>query len=113
MKQAIVLSVTNTNEGPLFVNQTAEYDVTEFVRNLFPLFGVVESTAAASIYESLGSPLNQVNAILGECQAFLQTLAAIYERLTRITAIYKCPTYPLLDAFPGRSYKVAIFFAPY
>ncbi|KAJ7838686.1 alpha beta-hydrolase [Mycena leptocephala] len=93
VNEAIVLSVTNTNEGPLFVNQTAEYNVTEFVRNLFPLFGVVESTAAASIYESLGSPLNQVNAILGE-------------------SIYKCPTYPLLDAFPGRSYKAEYAIPP-
>ncbi|KAF7365113.1 Carboxylic ester hydrolase [Mycena venus] len=36
----ILLSVFNTNEGPVSVNQSAEYNVTEYVRNLFPLFGV-------------------------------------------------------------------------
>ncbi|KAJ6585078.1 alpha beta-hydrolase [Mycena capillaripes] len=82
----IVLSVTNTNEGNIFVDQTATYDVAEYVRNLFPLVGVKESNAAASIYGSLGSPLDQVNAIMAE-------------------SIFKCPTYLLLDAFPGESYK--------
>ncbi|KAJ6585112.1 Alpha/Beta hydrolase protein [Mycena capillaripes] len=82
----IVLSVTNTNEGIRFVNQTAEYDVAEYVLNLFPLFGVKESKAVASVYESLGSPVDQVTAIMGD-------------------SFFKCPTYLLLDAFPGKSYK--------
>jgi hypothetical protein len=51
------------------VNQSAEYDVAEYVRNLFPLFGVEESNAAAALYASLGSPLDQVNAIMGDCQS--------------------------------------------
>jgi len=82
----IVLSVTNTNEGVVFVDQTAEYNVTEYVGDLFPLLGAKKSNAAASIYESLGSPLDQVNAIMGE-------------------SILICPTYLLLDGFPGESYK--------
>jgi len=89
----VLLSVTNTNEGPLFVNQTAEYDVAEYVRNLFPLFGTEESNAAAAIYASLGSPLDQVNAIMGE-------------------AILKCPTYSFLDAFSGESYKAGYAISP-
>ncbi|KAJ6585083.1 Alpha/Beta hydrolase protein [Mycena capillaripes] len=89
----IVLSVTNTNEGIIFVDQTATYDVAEYVRNLFPLVGVKESNAAASIYESLGSPLDQVNAIMTE-------------------SIFKCPTYLLLDAFPGDSYKAQYAIPP-
>ncbi|KAJ6458405.1 Alpha/Beta hydrolase protein [Mycena vitilis] len=82
----ILLSVTNTNEGVTFVNQTAEYDVAEYARNLFPLFGAKESNATAAIYKSLGSPLKQVTAIMAE-------------------SIFICPTYLLLDAFPGKSYK--------
>jgi hypothetical protein len=65
-KQNILLSVTNANEGPFFVNQSAQYDVAEYVRNLFPLFGAKESDAAAAIYGSLGSPLDQVNQIMGD-----------------------------------------------
>ncbi|KAJ6585081.1 alpha beta-hydrolase [Mycena capillaripes] len=82
----IVLSVISTNEGIPFIDQTVTYDVAEYVRNLFPLFGAKESNAVASIYESLGSPLDQVNAIMAE-------------------SIFKCPTYLLLDAFPGESFK--------
>ncbi|KAJ7704485.1 Alpha/Beta hydrolase protein [Mycena rosella] len=82
----ILLSVTNSNEGVLFVNQSAAYDVAQYVGELFPLFGSEESAAAASIYESLGSPLDQVNAIMKE-------------------SIFVCPTYRLLDAFPNASHK--------
>ncbi|KAJ6585087.1 alpha beta-hydrolase [Mycena capillaripes] len=82
----ILLSMTNTNEGVIFVDQTVKYDVAEFVRNLFPLFGAEESNAAAAIYESVGSPLDQVNAIMEE-------------------SVYTCSTYLLLDAFAGKSYK--------
>ncbi|KAJ7625359.1 Alpha/Beta hydrolase protein [Mycena polygramma] len=82
----VLLSVTNTNEGVLFVNQSADYDVAEYASDLFPLFGASESNATASIYKSLGSPLDQVNAIMAE-------------------SIFICPTYLLLDAFPGKSHK--------
>ncbi|KAJ6462025.1 Alpha/Beta hydrolase protein [Mycena vitilis] len=82
----VILSVTNTNEGVLFVNQTAEYDVAEYASNLFPLFGARESNATAAIYKSLGTPLEQVTAIMAE-------------------SIFICPTYLFLDAFPGKSYK--------
>jgi hypothetical protein len=66
-KQDVLLSVINTNEGPLFVDQSLDYDVAEYARNLFPLFGAKESNAVASTYQSLGSPLDQVNAIMGDC----------------------------------------------
>ncbi|KAJ7134759.1 alpha beta-hydrolase [Mycena epipterygia] len=82
----ILLSVTNAHEGNIFVNQSVEYDVAQYVRELFPLFGAKESAAAASVYRSLGSPLDQVNAIIGESN-------------------FICPTYRLLNAFPGDSYK--------
>ncbi|KAF7365111.1 Carboxylic ester hydrolase [Mycena venus] len=87
-----LLFVTNTNEGTTFVNQSAQYDVAEYVRNLFPLFGVEESNAAAALYGSLGSALDQVNEILGD-------------------SIIKCPSYSFLNAFPG-SYKAEYAIPP-
>ncbi|KAF7365090.1 Carboxylic ester hydrolase [Mycena venus] len=82
----ILLSVTNANEGALFNNQSAEYDVAQYTRNLFPLLGDKESRAVASLYQSLGSPVDQVNAIMGE-------------------STFVCPTYLLLDALSGKAYK--------
>ncbi|KAJ7505116.1 Alpha/Beta hydrolase protein [Mycena galericulata] len=82
----ILLSVINTHEGTLFVNQTEEFDVAQYAQQLFPLFGPKEGAAVASVYESFGSPLDQVDAIMGE-------------------SVFICPTYLLLDAFPGKSYK--------
>ncbi|KAF8158914.1 alpha beta-hydrolase [Mycena galopus ATCC 62051] len=88
-----LLSVTNTNEGVIFVNQSMEYDVAQYVRNFFPLLGAEESNAAAAVYASLGSPLDQVNRIVAE-------------------AVFKCPTFSLLDAFPGKSYKAEYAIPP-
>ncbi|KAJ7259567.1 Alpha/Beta hydrolase protein [Mycena haematopus] len=82
----ILLSVTNANEGALFINQTTELDVAEYVHNLFPLFGSKESSAVASLYESFGSSTDQLNAILGE-------------------STFVCPTYLLLNALSGKAYK--------
>ncbi|KAJ7134842.1 Alpha/Beta hydrolase protein [Mycena epipterygia] len=76
----ILLSVTNTHEGNLFVNQSVECDVAQYVRELFPLFGVTEIAAVASIYRSVGSALDQ-------------------------RFLYVLHTYRLLNAFPGDSYK--------
>ncbi|KAF8179591.1 alpha beta-hydrolase [Mycena galopus ATCC 62051] len=82
----ILLSMTNTNEGALWNNQSGEYDVAQYVRNLFPLFGTKESSAVASLYAPLGSAVDQVNAIMGE-------------------SIFICPTYLLLNTLPGKAYK--------
>ncbi|KAJ6508563.1 Alpha/Beta hydrolase protein [Mycena sanguinolenta] len=82
----ILLSVTNANEGALFIDQTGDHDVADYVHNLFPLLGDEDSSAAASLYESFGPSIDQLNAILGE-------------------SLLVCPTYLLLDAFSGKSYK--------
>ncbi|KAJ7039553.1 Alpha/Beta hydrolase protein [Mycena alexandri] len=82
----ILLSVTNLNEGFIFVNQTEDYDVAEYVQNLFPLLGVEEVNAVKSLYRSFGSPVAQVTAILGE-------------------SVFTCSTYLLINAFAGNSYK--------
>ncbi|KAJ6508620.1 Alpha/Beta hydrolase protein [Mycena sanguinolenta] len=82
----ILLSVTNANEGGLFINQTGDYNVADYVQNLFPLLGSEEISAVASLYESFGSSVNQLNAISGESS-------------------FICPTYLLLNALSGNSYK--------
>ncbi|KAJ7367015.1 hypothetical protein DFH08DRAFT_949001 [Mycena albidolilacea] len=84
------LADINTNivlAGALFINQSADHNVAQYVRNLFPLLGTKESNAAASLYESLWSSVDlQFNAILGE-------------------STFVCPTYLLLNALPGKAYK--------
>ncbi|KAJ6462036.1 Alpha/Beta hydrolase protein [Mycena vitilis] len=99
----VLLSVTNTNEGVIFVNQTAEYNVAEYAGNLFPLFGAKERNATASVYKLLGSPLDQVNLIMTEGSLFFRLFLG--NELNQSSAIFICPTYLLLDAFPGKSYK--------
>jgi len=83
-----LLSVTNTFEGNIFVDQNtlATVEVADYVSQLFPNFGRQEIDAAAAQYAGLGSNIFQVNAIMGE-------------------SIFICPTYFLLRAFDGRGYK--------
>jgi hypothetical protein len=61
--------VTNAHEGTLFVDQNGEFEMAAYVRGLFPLFSVQESAAAAAAYSLVGSPVEQVTAIVGECQS--------------------------------------------
>ncbi|KAG6895967.1 hypothetical protein C0992_011221, partial [Termitomyces sp. T32_za158] len=84
----VLLSVTNTFEGFIFVDQSTADTVTasEYVSQLFPKFGAPEIAMAAAQYADLGAPIDQVNAIQGE-------------------AIFICPTYFLLNAFNNTSFK--------
>jgi hypothetical protein len=68
--QGILLSVTNTFEGTVFVNQStsATVQVADYVSQLFPNFGLQETTAVAAQYAGLGTNIFQVNAIMGECE---------------------------------------------
>ncbi|KAJ7074631.1 Alpha/Beta hydrolase protein [Mycena amicta] len=82
----VLLSVTNTNEGNLFLSPDAEYNIAEYARNVLPALSVPQSKSVARVYSSLGSPLEQAQAILKE-------------------ANFVCPSYYTLAAFPGKSYK--------
>jgi len=85
----VLLSVTNTFEGAAFVDQStaATVQVSNYVAQLFPNFGTAEIANATALYATTGfTPINQVIAIQGE-------------------AIFICPTYYLLRAFAGRSFK--------
>jgi hypothetical protein len=77
--QGSLLTVTNTFEGNIFVDQntSATVQVADYVSQLFPNFGPQEANAAAAQYAGLGTNLFQVNAIMGECEypSFSQSIA--------------------------------------
>ncbi|KAJ7122163.1 Alpha/Beta hydrolase protein [Mycena epipterygia] len=81
-----LLSVTNAFEGTVFVDQTTTSTAAQYALDLFPNFGLVEADTVGALYNGLGTSLFQVDAVYGE-------------------SILICPTYYMLGAFAGRSYK--------
>ncbi|KAJ7314649.1 hypothetical protein DFH08DRAFT_972689 [Mycena albidolilacea] len=83
-----LLSVTNAFEGRSFVNQStaATANATEYALDLFPNLDSAQADEVGILYAGLGTPLFQINAVQGE-------------------SILICPTYFLLHAFAGRSFK--------
>ncbi|KAK1230314.1 hypothetical protein PQX77_006607, partial [Marasmius sp. AFHP31] len=89
-----LLAVHNTNEGPLFVNQTAPpLDANQYAAKLFPKLTPEDTAAVAELYADLGSGVTQENLIIGE-------------------AIFICPTYFLADAFRNHTYKAEFAIPP-
>ncbi|KAJ6577951.1 Alpha/Beta hydrolase protein [Mycena capillaripes] len=90
-----LLSVTNTFEGTDFVDQNTgtTANATRYALDLFPGFGPAQADKVGSLYAGLGTPLFQVNAIQGE-------------------SIFICPTYFILNAFRGRSFKAEFAIPP-
>ncbi|KAJ3754100.1 Alpha/Beta hydrolase protein [Lentinula raphanica] len=63
-----LLSITNSNEGNIFVNQTDPItNVSLYAGTLFPTFGSQQAQEIAQLYKDLGTPLQQDNLIMGEC----------------------------------------------
>ncbi|KAF7328399.1 Carboxylic ester hydrolase [Mycena venus] len=83
-----LLSVTNSFEGNRFVNQStaATANATRYALDLWPNFGAEQAAKVGELYAGLGTQIFQTNAIYGE-------------------SILICPTYYLLQAFAGRSFK--------
>ncbi|KAK1234054.1 hypothetical protein PQX77_002748 [Marasmius sp. AFHP31] len=82
-----LLAFASTNEGNVFVNQTATpLSASQYAGELFPLLGQEETMQAGELYVGLGPELVQENLIQGE-------------------TIFICPTYYLLSAFKDRAYK--------
>ncbi|KAJ7585203.1 alpha beta-hydrolase [Mycena floridula] len=85
-----LLSIHNTDEGKLFTNKTHAdlpgANLTSYINNLLPDLDAKNVKKVLQLYKPLGSIYNQEKAILGE-------------------AIFICPAYFMLEAFPGRSYK--------
>ncbi|KAJ6520815.1 Alpha/Beta hydrolase protein [Mycena vulgaris] len=81
-----LLAVTNTFEGTSFVNQSTTVTAAQYSLNLFPGFGTAQADTVGELYADVGNQLFQVNAVQGE-------------------SIFICPTYYILNAFQGRSFK--------
>ncbi|KAJ6524260.1 Alpha/Beta hydrolase protein, partial [Mycena vulgaris] len=83
-----LLAVTNSFEGDIFVNQSTEAtaNARQYSLDLFPNFGPAQADEVEALYAGLGTPLFQTNAIQAE-------------------SIFICPTYYMLHAFAGRSFK--------
>ncbi|KAK0211206.1 Alpha/Beta hydrolase protein [Desarmillaria ectypa] len=84
----VLMSVTNTDEGGPFVDSTTAgtVQVPEYLTQLFPNLSDQNRDIAVTKYSSLGSPIEQVTAIMGE-------------------SIFVCPTYFLLRGFKGKTFK--------
>ncbi|KAJ7723837.1 Alpha/Beta hydrolase protein [Mycena maculata] len=83
-----LLSVTNQFEGTVFVDATTAAATTaaQYSLELFPKFTTAQSNIVGALYAGLGTNVFQVDAVQGE-------------------SIFICPTYYLLHAFPGKSFK--------
>ncbi|GLB44903.1 putative type-B carboxylesterase lipase family protein [Lyophyllum shimeji] len=75
-----LLSITNSLEGFIFINESQISTASDYISQLFPHFGTPEITKATALYADMGNPFSQAVAIMGE-------------------AIFTCPTYLLLRAF--------------
>ncbi|EIW83561.1 alpha beta-hydrolase [Coniophora puteana RWD-64-598 SS2] len=81
-----VLAMGNAHEGNIFVNPNETLDIVDFVANVFPNLDSAGVQEAAYLYRDFGDSLDQAIQVMGE-------------------TILVCPTYFLLDAFQGRSWK--------
>ncbi|KAG9225193.1 hypothetical protein CCMSSC00406_0007024 [Pleurotus cornucopiae] len=86
----VLLAVTNTHEGDIFVDPNAitssNMGAAQYANLLYPRIGSEQAALAGRLYDGVGSPVEQANAIMGE-------------------SVFTCPSYYLLNAFPGRSFK--------
>ncbi|KIL64433.1 hypothetical protein M378DRAFT_11449 [Amanita muscaria Koide BX008] len=88
----MLLAIIDSHEGNIFVNPSLT-DIYTFISEVFPTFGQREIGEVAAQYSAFGSTLDQAIAILSE-------------------AIFVCPTYYMLRAFPRKSYKAEYAIPP-
>ncbi|KAJ7216264.1 Alpha/Beta hydrolase protein, partial [Mycena rebaudengoi] len=80
-----LLAMTNTFEGTIFVDQTANQTASQYALNLYPEFGALQANVVGALYRNVGGQLFEDNAVHAE-------------------SIFICPSYYILRAFPGRSF---------
>ncbi|THU80318.1 alpha/beta-hydrolase [Dendrothele bispora CBS 962.96] len=85
-----VLTISNTFEGTIFINPNVT-SLTEFVKGLFPTLSEETVTDVVETYSGSNSTADT---------SVFDIAAQIYGEST-----FTCPTYYLLDAFQGLSYK--------
>ncbi|KAG8212817.1 Alpha/Beta hydrolase protein [Butyriboletus roseoflavus] len=82
----VLFAVTNQNEGNIFIDVNETLTTTDYVSQLFPDMTLLQVQAAAKVYEDYGTTIDQAIRVMGD-------------------SIFVCPTYYLLQAFAGRSWK--------
>jgi len=82
----LYMAVGNTHEGNDFVNQNETLTPVDYAAQLFPDLTQAQAEEIALLYSELGTPVEQANYIMGD-------------------SIFVCPTYYLLAAYPGKSWK--------
>jgi hypothetical protein len=87
-------------------------NVTDFIHQEFPFLSMQQVDKAASYYTTLNMtlprPLDQSIAVMGEC-AYYSLCPNEISEFNTFPAIFICPTYFLLNAFNGKSWKVTLF----
>ncbi|KAG1888833.1 Alpha/Beta hydrolase protein [Suillus subluteus] len=81
-----LLSMTNSHEGDIFVDQSTTLDVADYVKTLFPNFGSAQVAGAVAMYQNYESDVTQANLVMSD-------------------SIFLCPTYYLLSVFGERAWK--------
>ncbi|KAF7314362.1 Carboxylic ester hydrolase [Mycena kentingensis (nom. inval.)] len=99
-----LLAMANTNEGIIFVNQTVDYNVEDYVLQLFPTLGKEEAVEIAAAYSTLGSPVESATHILGEGRLIELILLGTGNNAKSV-AMFICPAFLLADSFRRTSYK--------
>ena len=101
--------MTNTYEGYNFVNEAdPPTNLTQWVAELFPVIDSVTIQSIVQQYEddpSLPDVLSQAIAIMGECM-YHHCSNEYSDDYNYLSAIFICPTYPLMEAFGDKAYKV-------
>ncbi|KAJ8692162.1 hypothetical protein PTI98_009500 [Pleurotus ostreatus] len=99
-----LLTMTNTCEGNDFVDQRTAGTVTaaDYTLRLFPYIGIANAANAARLYAGVGAPIDQAWGRVDPRNDLFTVL--IYDAHLH-EAIFICPTYFMLNAFPGTSYK--------
>jgi hypothetical protein len=88
-QQDTLLSVNNAFEGRVFLdpNTTSTVNVSSFISNLYPTLDSSSVESAVELYAKTGmEPFDQAVGIMGE-------------------SIFICPTYHVLEGFPGAKWK--------
>ncbi len=78
--------------------------VSDYISELFPRLSPENVEAASLLYSNLGSPIDQVIAIMNDSKISRPGCNNIDAQ--RLAAIFVCPTYYLLESFDGRAFKV-------
>ncbi|KAF4597009.1 hypothetical protein EYR40_007459 [Pleurotus pulmonarius] len=77
----------------------------DYALRLFPDLGTANAATVARLYAGVGTPIDQANAIMGECWSLHTMLKPFTDGPYLCKAIFICPTYFMLNAFPGTSFK--------